>query len=140
MLKIFREFSLSFLKFVPVLELGHVKFFYRCNYLVPIYRTINLFPGLGSSSENQLLLKRANYIDKLVLLTLTGCFLFVGLGYLVVALIKNILNVYHGSSLPFVLPYKAAYFFDMQTSPAFELTFMLHACMSYLSPIISVSC
>lgn len=75
----------------------------------------------------------------MVLITLTVCIFFVGLGYLLVALVKNISNTLNGSSSPFVLPYNAVFMYDVQKSPAFEMTFLFHAYMSYLSPILTVS-
>lgn len=68
-----------------------------------------------------------------------GCCLIGEIGYTFIPLLKNILNSLRGVPYHRTVPFSTESYYDIQKSPAFELTFIFHVYSCVLSATLNVS-
>lgn len=85
-------------------------------------------------------LKQINQFDKYVAMAYLFAAFFTGFGYCATPIIMNFYYVVSlNPKINFDMPLKAAFFYDITSSPAYELSYLSLCCDSYLVNFISVS-
>lgn len=96
--------------------------------------------ALESDAYGVNVIRKINQIDKFITLSYCLAASLTGVGYLIAPLISNFVRiVVYGLEYDYDMPFKAAYPYNIASSPAYELTYLMFISASHFTVAINVS-
>lgn len=84
-------------------------------------------------------MKRVNQFDRMTTFMYLASTLLTGGGYIVKAIVSNVMDLIKGNCFPYIIPFKASFHYDLMHWPAFLVTYAIFSYIIYAVIFISVS-